>query len=292
MGFFDFFPYTNFHNVNLDWVLQRVKEWGELVEANNTAFHNLEEANASFKRYVEKYLENLDVQAQIDDKLDRMFESGELTDYLQPYVSDTVTDWLEENITEPTGVIIDSSLTVSGACADAKATGDRFKSINNDLFSLNAKTALMALLYKINAFIDDDGLVLYDELYDALFEQLTYGILIGYGLSNVTGEPFANDARLCSDFIRINNPVFSAEISNPNIWIGFRGYDNNKTYLGSDPQYSIGTMGNNSVSGTFGDDVKYVRMTAKKSDNSVVTENDILGFTLTVNGAVGRMEII
>ena len=292
MGFFDRYPYTNWHNVNLDWVLERVKEWGQMVEANNQAFQDLEEANASFKEYVTNYLQNLDIQAQIDDKLDRMFESGELTEYLQPYVSDTVTDWLEEHITEPVGVVIDSSLTVAGAAADAKAAGDRFKSINNDLFSITAKTALMALLYKINAFIDDEGLVLYNELYEALFEQLTYGILIGYGISNVTGEPFANDARLCSDFIRINNPVFSAEISNPNIWIGFRGYDINKTYLGSDPEYSIGTMGSNSVSGTFGDNVKYVRMTAKKSDNSIVTENDIEGFTLTVNGAVGRMEAI
>lgn len=151
MGFFDFFPYTNFHNVNLDWVLQRVKEWGELVEANDTAFHNLEEANASFKLYVENYLADLDVQAQIDDKLDRMFESGELTDYLQPYVSDTVTDWLEENITEPTGVIIDSSLTVSGACADAKATGDRIKTF---MFSEDAKRILIECLKNLSWYKD------------------------------------------------------------------------------------------------------------------------------------------
>lgn len=141
MGFFDFFPYTNFHNVNLDWVLQRVKEWGELVVANDIAFHNLEEANASFKRYVENYLADLDVQAQIDDKLDRMFESGVLGEYLQPYVSPTVTRWLDENITEPTGVIIDSSLTVAGACADAKATGERIDSATG--LSLDAKIALL-----------------------------------------------------------------------------------------------------------------------------------------------------
>ena len=136
MGFFDFFPYTNFHNVNLDWVLQRVKEWGELVEANNTAFQNLEEANASFKEYVTNYLQNLDVQAEIDDKLDRMFESGELTDYLEPYIASNVSQWLDENITEPTGVIIDSSLTVSGACADAKATGDK---IDEEIHNLSSQ---------------------------------------------------------------------------------------------------------------------------------------------------------
>ncbi len=153
MGFFDFFPYTNFHNVNLDWVLQRVKEWGELVEANNTAFHNLEEANASFKAYVESYLENLDVQAQIDDKLDRMFESGELTEYLQSYISSDVSAWLEENITEPTGVIIDSSLTVSGACADAKSAGDLIRTNISNIadVSLIANTMKNKLYELLNA---------------------------------------------------------------------------------------------------------------------------------------------
>lgn len=130
MSFFDFFPYTNFHNVNLDWVLQRVKEWGEMVEANNIAFHNLEEANASFKRYVETYLQNLDVQEEINIKLDNMLENGELTTYMRPYISNATSDWLSENITEPEGVVIDASLTVAGACADAKAVGDRLEKLD------------------------------------------------------------------------------------------------------------------------------------------------------------------
>lgn len=166
MGFFDFFPYTNFHNVNLDWVLQRVKEWGELVEANDTAFHELEEANASFKAYVESYLENLDIQDEIDDKLDRMFESGVLGEYLQPYVSPVVTTWLDENITQPTGVVIDSSLTVSGACADAKAVGDRIKPLEytgEDYF----KTSLINCLQKM-VFIDSTGEELITNLKSAM----------------------------------------------------------------------------------------------------------------------------
>lgn len=147
MGFFDRYPYTNWHNVNLDWVLERVKEWGQMVEANDQAFKDLEEANASFKEYVTNYLQDLDIQAQIDDKLDRMFESGELTNYLQPYVSETVTDWLEDHITEPVGVVIDSSLTVEGAAADAKATGDKIK---ETMFNTNAKRILIECLKNLS----------------------------------------------------------------------------------------------------------------------------------------------
>lgn len=123
MPFFDKYPYTNFHNVNLDWVLERVKEWGQMVEDNNTRFENLLQANEDFKSYVNNYLQNLDVQEEINIKLDSMLESGVLIQYMQPYMSTGVTTWLNENITEPEGVIIDRSLTVEDACADAKATG-------------------------------------------------------------------------------------------------------------------------------------------------------------------------
>ena len=164
MGFFDRYPYTNWHNVNLDWVLERVKEWGEMVEANDQAFKDLEEANASFKKYVENYLQNLNIQAQIDDKLDRMLEDGTLTPYLQPYVSASVTEWLEENITEPVGVVIDSSLTVAGAAADAKETGNRISSI----FTNNAKSILMNA-FRYLAWIDNSGKMIYDNLQTALF---------------------------------------------------------------------------------------------------------------------------
>ncbi len=47
-------------------------------------------------------------------------------------VPDLVTDWLDENV-EPVGsaVIVDSSLTITGAAADAKVTGDNIKALNN-----------------------------------------------------------------------------------------------------------------------------------------------------------------
>lgn len=167
MPFFDKYPYTNFHNVNLDWVLERVKEWGELVEQNNIAFQNLEQANEDFKRYVTNYIENLDYQVAIDDKLDRMFESGVLGEYLQPYVSPVVTTWLDENITEPTGVIIDSSLTVAGACADAKAVGDLIVSLENVVLTTEAKNALLDCFLHLG-WIDTNGLTYYNRLANAI----------------------------------------------------------------------------------------------------------------------------
>ena len=51
-------------------------------------------------------------------------------DFIQGYgagkqkIADATANWLEENITQETGYVLDDSLTVTGAAADAKAVGD------------------------------------------------------------------------------------------------------------------------------------------------------------------------
>lgn len=87
--------------------------------------------------YVEHYFDNLNVSAEVDAKLDEMASDGTLEAIVQMGVQDAVdtyantqlppvvTSWLDEHITQPTTPVIDSSLTISGAAADAKATGDK-----------------------------------------------------------------------------------------------------------------------------------------------------------------------
>ena len=63
-----------------------------------------------------------------------------LSDQLPPLVAenvpDAVTDWLDENVT-PTGsaVMVDGSLTISSAAADAKITGDKINGLNPNFVS-------------------------------------------------------------------------------------------------------------------------------------------------------------
>lgn len=126
--FFDHYPYTNFHNVNLDWVLQAVKSWGQTVEANDRAFRDLKEANEDFKTYVENYLQDLDITDEINTKLDDMLASGVLTPYFAPYVQGYVNSWLNSHVT-PTSPALDNTLTLSGAAARADTTGSRLKDL-------------------------------------------------------------------------------------------------------------------------------------------------------------------
>lgn len=80
--------------------------------------------------YVNNYFDNLDVQEEINNKLDEMVTSGELVTVLQPTIAEEVNAWLTEHIT-PTQPVIDSSLSVSGAGADAKVVGDLFSGLVN-----------------------------------------------------------------------------------------------------------------------------------------------------------------
>lgn len=225
MGFFDDYPYTNWHNVNLDWVLERVKEWGEMVEANDQAFKDLEEANASFKEYVTNYLQDLDVQAQIDDKLDRMFKSGELTEYLQPYVSNTVSDWLDEHITEPVGVVIDTSLTVAGACADAKATGDAINELRmKDPFSSEFKHALLACFENV-AWINDHGKNYYNALENSLYHwDYTWEASSGVLPDGLTGFDYSFTREVGSLYVKYPNLNFNY-IGNCRLFVEMKSYN-------------------------------------------------------------------
>lgn len=126
--FFDHYPYTNFHNINLDWVLQAVKAWGQTVEANDRAFQDLKEANEDFKAYVTNYLQDLDITDEINTKLDTMLASGVLTPYFAPYVQGYVNSWLNSHVT-PTSPALDNNLTLSGAAARADAVGHRLKDL-------------------------------------------------------------------------------------------------------------------------------------------------------------------
>ena len=75
--------------------------------------------------FVNQYFTNLDIQAEVNKKIEEMKDSGELLNLLKPTVSNAVSTWLTSNITNPSNPPIDKSLTVENAAADSKVTGER-----------------------------------------------------------------------------------------------------------------------------------------------------------------------
>ena len=155
MGVFRQFPYSNFHEMNMDEIIKIIKnmleewaqyhaEWDAWMDEINDDWSNyqeiMNEAWQDMQDFINNYFDNLDVQVEINNKITSMVASGEFADIVEPYIPPQVTTWLNANITEPIGVVIDASLTVSGACADAEATGDEIRGVENKVITLQNNT--------------------------------------------------------------------------------------------------------------------------------------------------------
>jgi hypothetical protein len=75
--------------------------------------------------FVNQYFTNLDLQTEVNKKIEEMKDRGELLNLLKPTVSNEVSTWLTSNITNPSNPPIDKSLTVENAAADSKVVGER-----------------------------------------------------------------------------------------------------------------------------------------------------------------------
>ena len=75
--------------------------------------------------FVNQYFTNLDIQTEVNKKIEEMKDSGELLNLLKPTVSNEVSTWLASNITNPSNPPIDKTLTVKNAAADSKVVGER-----------------------------------------------------------------------------------------------------------------------------------------------------------------------
>lgn len=78
-------PYTNFHELNQDWFLQ---EFNKLViqwKAMQKNFDSLQDAVNDLKKYVQDYFKNLDVQEEINNKIDDLINSGKFDSILDNY---------------------------------------------------------------------------------------------------------------------------------------------------------------------------------------------------------------
>lgn len=85
MEYINDFPYTDFHELNLDWFLNKFKtlynEWLEIKKD----FNSVKDEFNDLKKYIENYFKNLDIYDEISKKLDEMFENGTLESLFYDY---------------------------------------------------------------------------------------------------------------------------------------------------------------------------------------------------------------
>lgn len=98
---FSNFPYTDFHNLNLDWILETTKDlnakWDDYYKQWN-----------KWQQDVQNYIDNLDYIAAVDAYLDGLKNSGELADIIDTWLTDygliTIGDSYGEGYT-PDGMV-------------------------------------------------------------------------------------------------------------------------------------------------------------------------------------------
>lgn len=93
MGAFDNkYPYTDFHELNLDWFLAEFKKVYDHVDQLQTGFDNLTETVNNFIAFVNSYFDNLDVQEEVNKKLMQMANDGTLSILIQPLFDEYKAD--------------------------------------------------------------------------------------------------------------------------------------------------------------------------------------------------------
>lgn len=83
---FEQFPYSNFHDLNLDWIISEVKKAIEGFKALSDKTDDFETTLNNALEYINNYFKNLDVQEEINNKLEEMKENGELADIIAAFL--------------------------------------------------------------------------------------------------------------------------------------------------------------------------------------------------------------
>lgn len=132
MGVFNNFPYANFHELNADWIIEQVREvkneWEEYKTDMDLWKLGVDDQLAEFQAW----FDNLDVQDEVRTVINELIQSGEFIEITGPQIVSATEAWLAAHIT-PTTPVVDDTLSISGAAADAKVTGDRISDLKEDI---------------------------------------------------------------------------------------------------------------------------------------------------------------
>lgn len=153
-------PYTNYHDLNLDWILEVTKEAKDKIDNIDTYSTRAEaaaeaaEQSAGNAHTDAEAANTAKVDAALYEQNARGYAGSAAQSYNDTYalytdltgtISADVTQWLNDNITPGSGYVLDDTLTVQGAAADAKAAGDAIRAAAAEASGNSAAIQLMAI---------------------------------------------------------------------------------------------------------------------------------------------------
>lgn len=128
-------PYSNFHDLNLDWILKTVQEVQSHVDGVDALVDDAEEYRDQARSAAESAAQSVvdasdyanTARGYAGNAADAYDQTLDLYNDLSGTIQQEVSDWLTARVDPETGYVLDDSLTIQGAAADAKAAGDRIE---------------------------------------------------------------------------------------------------------------------------------------------------------------------
>ena len=242
------YPYTDFHELNTDYLIEKTGKIDQNLQDSETAREGAEtaqEAAETAQAAAETAQEGAETA---EDNTEEYYNN------LVTHIADDVTDWLNDNV-NPVGaaVVVDSSLTISGAAADAEVTGNELTDLKSDLYQAIGQS-----------------------MGEKLIPALIYGSIsgsTGYMSPGTSGSypEYISTSRIriyCIRnlrYIKVNDPDIQA------ILYYYTSNDTDLTYLG---QYPTTFIHNDYI---FPDKYNhdFVSVVFTKGDNNTITMDDI-----------------
>lgn len=99
------FPYTNFHEMNLTWIIETIKKLTDEWLGMQDDFSNLQDRFEELKNFVTDYFAKLEINSEVRRILEEMKENGELSEI----ISDALLQGALTRVNKPTVLILGDS---------------------------------------------------------------------------------------------------------------------------------------------------------------------------------------
>ena len=119
---FNKYPYTDFNDLNLDWVIKNQIETQKKSDAAKETADNTKER-------VDEFFDTLDLQEEVNNKINDMNTDGTTAELLSEVIPEPVNTWLDLHITNPSNPPLDASLLLASSAAQSDTVGKRFEGV-------------------------------------------------------------------------------------------------------------------------------------------------------------------